>query len=232
MRIVTPDAIENPAWDGYLEPLGETFGETRSLARVTLGEPMWWPAAKALDGDNGQQWKPPVGDRTFALARLTCTLHPPESEHARYTKALLKVYLRPRHGAGAVIAYDMYPQRLTAEVMGKFNFGLGPDLKFASLAEVKLMKIGAEIEYKKLFPVIQAFGESESTPYWQFEHHASHPLLGCQSVYLVIAAPLDADGVRLSVEMVATAQTRLGPVRLGLPETAQASVGCLLTIQA
>lgn len=65
----------------------------------------------------------------------------------------------------------------------------------------------------------------ESHPSWQFAHHAAHPLLGCQSVYAVLDAPGDAGGVRLSVELIATLETRFGGIiRVGLPEEARAHV--------
>jgi hypothetical protein len=82
--------------------------------------------------------------------------------------------------------------------------------------------VGAEIEYRQVYPVIQGFGLGESAPYWQFAHHAAHPLLGCQSVYAVADAPLGADGVRLSVELAAALETRYGIIAVGLPEPARA----------
>lgn len=122
------------------------------------------------------------------------------------------------------MAHDLFPQRLTADSKRKFTLGLGPDLKFAQAFEAKLANVGAEIEYQQAFPVIQGFGLGESRPYWQFSHHAANPLLGCQSVYLVVAAPTGADGVRLSIELTAELQTRFGPLRVGPPQEAQANL--------
>jgi hypothetical protein len=128
-----------------------------------------------------------------------------------------------------VVAHDLYPQRLTAETKGKFTVGLGPDLKFAEVFEASLFEVGAEIEYRKAFPIIQGYGLGESRPYWQFAHHAANPLLGCQSVYAVLAAPQDAGGVRLSVELIATLETRFGGIiRVGLPEEARAHVSRMI----
>ena len=58
MRIITPTEIEHVAWEGYLEPLGETFKGAPS-PRVTLGEPAWWPAEQAMEGGTGKKWTPP-----------------------------------------------------------------------------------------------------------------------------------------------------------------------------
>jgi len=230
MKIFTPAQIEQVAWEGYLEPLGETFRSAARLPRVTLGEPVCWPAEQAMEKETGKKWSPPpvtgtpAGDRRYTLVRLACTLHPPDEPRTHYTQATLGAYLRPRRGGERVVAHDLYPRRLSVENKGKFNIGLGPDLKFAEAVEVSLLEVGAEIEYRKVFPVIQGFGLGETKPYWQFAHHAAHPLLGCQSVYLVLAAPGDAGGVRLGVELVATLETRYGPVRVGLPEEARAHV--------
>ena len=222
MRIITPTEIEHVAWEGHLEPLAESFKDAESLPRVTLGEPAWWPAEQAMESETGKKWTPPIGDRRYTLLRLACTLHPPGEARSYYAEATLTAYLRPRRDVGRVVAHDLYPQRLTAEEKGTFKVGLGPDLKFAGLLDVSLLEVGAEIEYQQVYPVIQGYGLGESRPYWQFAHHSGHPLLGCQSVYAVLDAPEGAGGVRLSVELVATLETRWGPITVGLPQEAQA----------
>jgi len=55
MRIVTPTEIDRVAWEGYLEPLGQTF-RSASLPRVTPGEPEGWPAAEAMESRLGKKW--------------------------------------------------------------------------------------------------------------------------------------------------------------------------------
>jgi len=222
MRIVTPTEIEHVAWEGPLEPLAESFKGAESLPRVTLGEPACWPAEQAMETETGKKWTPPAGGRRYTLLRLACTLHPPAEARSFYTGATLTAYLRPRRDVGRVVAHDLYPQRLAAEEKGAFKVGLGPDLKFAGLLDVSLLELGAEIEYRQVYPVIQGYGLGESRPYWQFACHSSHPLLGCQCVYAVLDAPGDAGGVRLSVELAATLETRWGPVTVGLPQEAQA----------
>lgn len=224
MQIITPTEIEQVAWDGYLEPLGESF-KSAMRPRVTLGEPAWWPAEAAMESETGKKWTPPASDRRYTLLRLACTLHPPDDARARYSEATLTAFVRPRSaGSGAVVAHDLYPRRLTAEEKGTFKIGLGPELTFAKVLDVSLLEVGAEIEYPQVFPVVQGYGLGESRPYWRFAHHSGHPLEGCQSVYAVLDAPRGADGVRLSVELIATLETRWGPIRLGLPQEAGANV--------
>jgi hypothetical protein len=224
MRIVTPTEIEEVAWEGALEPLGATYRGADDLPRVTLGEPAWWPAAQAIEEETGKKWSPPANSRRYTLLRLACTLHPPADPRTRYTDAALTAYLRPRAGQGQVVAHDLFPQRLTVEEKSKFTVALKPELKFAELFEASPGEIGGEIEYQQAFPVVQGYGLGESAPYWRFERHTSHPLLGCQSVYVVLDAPEGGDGVRVTIELVATVETRWGPLRLGLPEEARARV--------
>lgn len=228
MRIITPTQIDDVAWDGYLEPAGAAYRADSPRARVTLGRPVWWPAEQALENEIGQKWTPPADQQQYLLLRLACTLHPPAGSRTRYTEATLTAYMRPRRGAPPVVAHDLYPRRLTASSQRKFNLGLGPDLKFAETVEFKLAELGAEIEYQQVYPAIQGYGLGESRPYWRFAHHAANPLLGCQSVYLVIAAPAGANGLRLMVELSATLETRFGPVRLGPPQDAHANLSWMI----
>jgi hypothetical protein len=234
MRIVTPTEIEEVAWDGYLQPPGKVVRLTEApLPRVTLGEPAWWPAEQAMESETGVVWTPPAGDRRYTLVRLACTLHPPREERSSYSEVTLTAYLRPVRGGDRVVAHDLYPQRLAAEQKGTFTVGLGPDLRFSGLVDVSMLQVGAEIEYHQVFPVIQGYGLGESRPYWQFTGHSSHPLLGCQSVYILLAAPADAGGVRLSVELDATWKTRTGGIlRVGLAEKVWANVSRTITFEA
>jgi len=227
MKISTPIQIDpdQVAWEGALEPRGETFKAAAPQPRVTLGEPVWWTAEEAMETETGKPWSPPASDRTYTLLRLACTLHPPEGRRSRYSEAVLHAYLRPHSsGAGAVVAHDLYPQRIAAEETGTVKIGLGPDLTFAGLVDLSLVEAGAEIEFPQVFPVVQGYGLGESRPYWRFADHPGHPLLGCQSVYAVLDAPREAGGVRLTIELAATVETRFGPLRMGLPEEAYAYV--------
>lgn len=224
MHIITPTEIDRVAWEGTLRPLSPTF-MAEPLPKVTLGKPVWWPAAQAMQSETGQTWTPPADGLVYTLLRLACTLHPPQDSHTRYVDATLTVYLRARKGSATVVAHDLFPKRLTVDSERTFGVSLGPGLEFADLIEATLVRVGAEITFHKAFPVVQGFGIGESRPYWQFAHHAANPLLGCQSVYLVLAAPQAANGVRMSVELIANLQTRHGPIRAGLPEPTRAVIG-------
>jgi hypothetical protein len=224
MRIITPTEIEQVAWEGTLEPQGAAFKDPAALPKVTIGEPTFWAAEQALAGETGKRWSPPGDGKRYTLVRLACTLHPPAAPRTRYAEATLTATLSPRGGARLIVAHDLYPLRATADSKRTYTVKLSPALKFADAVDAKLGEAGAEIEYHHVFPVIQGFGLGERQPYWRFAHHAASPLLGSQSVYLVVAAPRDAGDVQVAVALVANVETRFGPFRAGLPESAQAYV--------
>lgn len=231
MQIITPHEIERTAWQGLLESPSESAkgGVFRSVpprATVTLGEPVVW-RAEALANATGKTWSPPADARAYALVRLAFTLHPIPNSSAVFQAATLHAYLRPLQGVSKVIAHDVHPLRETATTNRTTKFALKPDFKFG-VVDVGV-EAGVEIEHHNVMPVIQAFGLGESHPYWEFEQHAEKPLLGCQSVYLVVAAPHEAHGARLTVELVARVGGASGwAARLTTPSTANAHLSWVI----
>jgi hypothetical protein len=223
MQIVTPQMVEDVAWDGQLTQANVSFRSATAPPRVSLGKPSVW-AMDALKAQLGKDWVKPADAQRYALARFDFTLHKPDDERARYTNAALHVYLRPRDGAGQAFAFDLMPQRVLADDKRAIKFSLEPNLKFAVLGEAGV-KAGIEIEHHNAFPVAQAYGLGEAHPYWQFQNHATAPLLGCQSVYLVVAA---SGAVRVSVELQAAVESRFGIVRLGTPEDARENLSWVI----
>lgn len=226
MRISTPAEIKEIAWEGPLEPSPTTkapAGSPRPV--VTIGRPEIWPVAEALKNELGQVWTPPLGGADFWLVRLACSLREPPGR-ASIGEAEQALYLRPKnHRAGpeSAYAFSLYPDRLTAESKTDFTIGLGPALKFGG-AELELAELGAKIEYRKVFPVIQSYQAGTPTPYWLFKPHAAHPLAGNQFVYAVLAATGGAGGIRAAIALKVTIETDWGPLKLAPPEEARANL--------
>ncbi|MBU0496233.1 MAG: hypothetical protein KKA73_24310 [Chloroflexi bacterium] len=231
MRLVTPAAIETVAWEGELVAPRTTRGGSADRPVATIGQPEIWPAAEALDVKVGQKWAAPLGDAEYWLVRLACTLRQPPGRSA-IVEATQTLHLRSRDrvaGDRDVYAFDLYPERLGVENKAQFDVSLGPELKFADGAGITVGEVGATIEYRKVFPVIQAYGTGEPSPSWVFKPHAAHPLDGCQCVYAVVAARSNAGGARATITLTATVDTELfGRVRLGLPEEAHAHVSFVI----
>ena len=227
MHLVTPNEIESVAWEGELA-LPETARLYKSAVEerlvATLGRPEVWPVADALEVEVGKKWAPPVGGAEFWLLRLACTLKNPQGRR-HIVESTQTLYLRPKNAAAgdeAVYAYSLFPDRLTVEDKGSWNVKLGPELSFAEVLKFKPGEAGVTIEYRRAFPVIQGYGAGEAIVYWLFRPHAAHPLDGSQFVYAVVAIRPGAEAARATVELTATVETQLGPLRLGLPEEARA----------
>lgn len=208
------------AWDGQLEPLGETMRSAPPPPRISLGQPMVWDVAAAVKNELGRDWTPPRADLAYALVGLACTLHPLANKDGRYTTARLEAYLRPRYGSGPAFAHDLFPLRHTVQDKGKFTVGLTPELKFADVIDAKLLEVGVEKEHTAVYPVIQAYGLGEPNPYWEFQQHSQFPLQGSQKLYLLAAGPADAP-LMLRLNLIATVEhRRWGLIPYGPPQSA------------
>jgi hypothetical protein len=226
MHIITPAEIQAIAWKGELIP-PPTAKAVRSAESpvVTIGQPEIWPVAEALENEVGHKWTPPLGEASYWLVRLACTLRDP-SGPPRLTEATQTLYLRPKNPGPeepSTYAFSLFPDRLGAEDKTEFSASLGPELKFASGAGFSVGQLGAKIEYRKVFPVIQSYNAGQSTPYWIFKPHATYPLDGSQFVYAVLVARAWAGGIRANVELVVTVELPFGLARFGLSEEAKAN---------
>jgi hypothetical protein len=227
MHIVTPAEIESVAWEGELAApeTSQLFGPTPPKPPVvTIGQPEIWPAAEALENEVGQKWVPPMGDASYWLLRLACTLHKPPGLMA-ITEAQQTLSLRPQSDQAAgstAYAHSLFPDRLSVEDKAEFSISLLPEIKFAGGSEFKAGQLGARIDYRKVFPVIQSYGLGESDPYWIFKRHAQYPLEGSQFVYAVVVAKAGAEGIRAYVDLTVMTETKLGPLRFGMSQEAKA----------
>lgn len=226
MHIITPAKIEAIAWEGELVPPPTTkLAPSAERPVVTIGRPEIWPVAEALENEVGHKWTPPLGDAGYWLVRLACTLRNPPGL-PQITEARQTLYLRPKNsyaGEQSTYAFSLFPDRLGAEDKAEFSANLGPELKFASGAGFSLGQLGAKIEYRKVFPVIQSYAAGEPTPYWIFQPHRTHPLDGSQFVYAVVVARPGAGGIRASVELVVTVDFPFGLAKFGLSDEARAN---------
>ncbi len=234
MQFTTPNEIESIAWEGELvEPeegnmfrgaTGSGFrGDTvRSGPVCAIGKPEVWAAEDAVEALAGQPWTPPLGGARFWLVRLACTLREPEGRPS-IIEAQQTLFLQPvASGEDAdAYAYSLIPDRLGVEDKAEIRFALGLGLKFAGGMELKAGEIGATIDYRKVFPVIQGYGAGKALCEWKFKPHRQHPIDGTQFVYAVVAAKPDSNTVRATLELRATVESTFGPITLGPPEEAR-----------
>lgn len=221
MNITTPHAIADIAWEGELVAAANTYGPKPPAPLVArIGQPEIWPAAEALENEVGKKWVAPLGGASYWLIRLACTLFNPSGLQA-IGEAQQSLTLRPQSRQAperAAYAFSLFPERLGAEDKAEFSVGLGPELTFGPDSSVKLGEIGAKIEYRKVYPVIQSYGAGGPEPHWVFKPHRTRPLDGDQFVYAVVVAEPAAQGIQAMVELRVVIETQFGPVRLAPPE--------------
>ena len=226
MHIEAPTEIRTVAWEGELVAPDVMQGGLPAKAPVvTLGRPEIWTAAEALETVAGQKWVRPLGGGEYWLLRLACTLREPAG--GRLVEAEQRLYLRPRAAQAppdSVYAHSLFPLRLGIESSTEQAVTLGPELTLASGAGVKAGEVGVTIPYRRVFPVIQAYGVGEAAPSWQFKAHAAHPLAGSQFVYAVVAARPGSGGARAAVELIAGVQAAGMLQRFKTPDTARESL--------
>lgn len=232
MHIITPTTIESIAWEGLLEPLPAMMSGGHPRRPIAaIGRPKIWPVAEALQNVVGQPWTPPLEDAEFWLIGLACTLREPPGP-PQITDATLTLYLRPRDGsapADSVYAYSLFPERLGIESKAEFRAGLEPTLTFGPAVEIAAGKLGTTIQYRKVFPAIQAYDVGKPAPYWVFRPHAAQPLDGCQHVYAVVAvrganSQAGTGGAHALVTLIATVDTKWGVFKVAPPESARSKL--------
>jgi hypothetical protein len=226
MRIITPIEIENIAWQGELDVLSSVTLDARSIKgikkpMVTLGKSEIWNVADAMESVIGKKWIPPRGNANYWLIRLACTLRDPEGIY-RIEEARMSISLSPKNknaNSDSAYAFSLHPDRLGVESKTEFSFKLSPELKFGE-TEAKAGEIGVDIEYRKVFPIIQSYGAGESEPSWTFRRHPTNPLDGSQFVYAVVVAMNEAGGIKAKMDFIAKAEV---PV-FGLPKEAKTKI--------
>ena len=226
MQFTTPTEIESIAWEGELvEPEGSTVfrgGAATSGPVCAIGKPEVWAAEDAVEARTGQPWTPPLGGARFWLVRLACTLREPAGRSS-IVEARQTLYLRPAASGkdAEAYAYSLIPERLGVEDKAEIRFALGLGLKFAGGTELKTGEVGATIDYRKVFPVIQGYGAGQAMCEWKFKPHRQYPIDGTQFVYAVVAAKPGSNTVRANLELRARVDAKLGPISLGMPEEAK-----------
>jgi hypothetical protein len=227
--IMAPEEIENPLYEGQLAFTPATIEEAarqkggESVRRelksagpvVTLGQPQCWNLA-SLARERGDALPAeialPLRDADFYLLQLACSLRPERDSEVTWVR--LNVYLRPKTGQEAPIAFDLYPREIYDEVKTDWKVNIAPSLKFAVFegveVEGKLGEVITTIEFRRLEPVVVGYGLQQSDPGWDFEKHREHPLRGVKSSYLIVKKPHGAEAVRMTLDIAADVVTQHG----------------------
>ncbi len=226
--IITPTEIK--ARDTFYEGALELVPRTDELKKgpkslqkkplpprplVTLGQPQEWNLA-SLAREKGESLPAELSvhlhEADFYLLQLACSFRP--EADSEVTNARFVTHLRPKVGSAPPVALDLFPREIYDESQTDVKVKIAPSLKFAAFqgasVEGGVGEVMTTIEFKKLEPVVIAFGLLESTPGWNFQAHRLYPLRGAKFCYLIVKKPRSAQAVRLIVEITADVRTKQG----------------------
>lgn len=225
MRIYTPPDIKDVAWEGVLIPATGAVDDCAAVPRVTLAEPAWWSAETLMAHLGTQAWSPPNREWRYVLVRLGFSLQPLRSEGAFVRQAALTATLTPYHAVPeAALVRDLYPHRLTDRGARKYDLHLDKWLRFQNTTPEAPAEAAVGIEYIKTYPVIQGYGAGKCSPYWRFTYDTGRPLVGCQTVYMLVEAPEKTGGVRIDLQLMTEVQTAKTRFSVSLPGQARAQI--------
>ncbi|WP_030746965.1 hypothetical protein [Streptomyces sp. NRRL S-31] len=189
--------------------------------RISMGTPLVRPltAAQAAEGDGDWQdfLESQAGQYDYLLLSLVCSFRPSPGG-APFVDAGIGIRLEaPDEPADRQpIAWSISPKRRALPVTPSTQLKL----------TAKLMLVEAGVEYtpeqggrEELFVV--GMGERDSDPEWRFSATTGTPLVGDESLALIVRVPADVPALA-HITMAATVkQRRLGliPYRAELPPT-------------
>lgn len=222
--IDVPTTIDHPLYEDRLEFAENAEQVRRSALReqlpdmaplVTLGRPQCWNLAR-LAREKGEALPAELAlllsEADFYLLQLAFSLLPQRDE--RVTWARFDIELQPTAGAHPPLVLDLYPREVYDETKSDWQVAIDPSLSFAAFEgakiEGKLGKILTTIHFRKLEPVVVAYGLLESRCGWDYQRSHQKPLKGIQSGYLIVKKPHGTDAVRATMDLRAEINTPTG----------------------
>jgi hypothetical protein len=247
--IIAPTEIEHALYEGPLEFTGKVaeqagrlkgeeiaYREIKSASpTVSLGQPQWWNLA-SLAQEKGEALPAELAlllrDADFYLIQLACSFRPERDSEVSWAR--LNVYLRPKTGQEAPIAFDLYPREIHDEIKTNWKVSVAPSLKFAAFGsaeiEGKLGEAVTTIEFRKLEPVVIGYGLQQSNPGWDYEKHRNQPLRGVKSSYVIVKKPRGSEAVRLTLDIAADVTTQHGLLSARVSERDRAHLSQVVCI--
>lgn len=237
MLIKTPDEIKEFLYAGPLEysqadlqyVLPSRGTATISAPEIGIGQPQWWDLG-ALTREQGKPLPPEMAlmthDADFFLVNLACSFRPTRASWVE--SASFTVYLRPKRGSAKPIAFDLYPRDVQEERSADIKVAISPSLKLNEVAEASLGSLDIAFQYKKLEPVITAFGLLESKPGWDFSRTSQQDIRGARFLYLIVKRPKEAEAVRATFELHAQVRIRQGLLGASIGDVAQDHLTALM----
>jgi len=157
--------------------------------RISLGGPYAVPVTPDYVADD-------AGLRAFVMAEAAHSVYhlvhlsvsfAGEPATPRLDSATVEITLAGPEGAPPPVAWSMTPLRVSDPVALSRRFTLGPELKLGD-ASVKLGEFEQDVSRQQADIFLQAQGELQAHPSWEFRHTASARLYGSYRLILVVRA--------------------------------------------
>lgn len=207
-----------PLWEGALEPGAGMFKATRGddAPTIRIGKPHWWNQQNIM----GDQLITPANGARYGLARFVFALRPQKNQDVHRVE--FNIHLHAKSAGARPIAFDLFPKTTTADKTGKVSVGIDPKFKFTdgvSTVEASGMpKAEVAIDMKQAKVVIASEGTGSSAARWLFESHATRPLVGDTSVYVIVELPPNVEAARAALHLRAEVKDRFNVVSYFVPE--------------
>jgi len=204
----------DPLWEGALEPSAGMFKAARGddALMISIGKPHWWNQQNIM----GDKLITPASGARYGLARFVFALRPQKNQEVKRVEFNIDLHAK---GAGArPIAFDLFPKTTTVEQTGKASVGIDPKFKFVVIEASGMPKAEVALDIKQAKVVITSEGTGSSAARWLFESHATRPLVGDTSVYVIVELPLGVEAARATLHLRAEVKDRFNVASYFIPE--------------
>ncbi len=179
---------------------------------ISIGKPHWWNQQNIM----GDQLITPASGARYGLARFVFALRPQKNQDVKRVEFNIHLHAK---GAGArPIAFDLLPKTTTVEETGKVSVGIDPKFKFVAIKASGIPKAEVAIDIKQAKVVIASEGTGSSAARWLFESHATRPLVGDTSVYVIVELPPGVEAARATLHLRAEVKDRFNVASYFVPE--------------
>lgn len=234
-EIDAPATIEHPLYETRLEiseseeklrrsPILQRLSDIAPM--VTLGEPQCWNLA-TMAQEKGELLPAEMAlllrEADFYLLQLASSFRPQRHGHVMWAR--VDIYLQPTSGEYPPLAFDLYPREIYDENSDDSKIAIDPSLSFAAFGakvEGKLGQILTTIHFRKLQPVVVAYGLLQPNCGWDYQRPHQKPLEGIQVGYLIVKKPRGAGAVRVIMDVRAQVSTPSGLFGMRVTEEDQA----------
>ena len=169
----------------------------RLVNRVELGVPISQPITAAMleaDQELRDFRNSKAATSDFYLIHLACTFHPGDDDPFHEAWLIVNLKRFDQEKQEKPIAWSMKPRIEGKDVKVTKELKLGGDLK---LIDIGIVDIGVEgggqrtIETVNQEIFIQAFGEQQSEPYWEFRKPKGVEIRGSYRFAMIVKVPKD-----------------------------------------